>query len=96
MKNTWLIIKDTLNKENNKSKFPLQFVHTFNKYTNTIAYTLANDSMPSRLHNDKYKEYLKTPTNECFSFNNIIFQEVIKIIDQFKNKISSGVDGISN
>ena len=28
MKNTWLIIKDILHKENNKSKFPLEFVHT--------------------------------------------------------------------
>ena len=108
MKKTWMTINETLNRNKNHTNFPAQFsingrdvthpqdiADHFNIFFSNIGTNLsANIDI-----NDEtiaFSDYLDTPTGQCFNFNEITEDETMSIINQLKNKNSSGIDEISN
>lgn len=108
IKNTWLMIKNILNRSQDKREFPTYMqignnrvtdkhviVEKFNSYFTNTASTLSSKIPPSNSI-PKFNEYLKLPCNENFQFRNITAEEVLKIINNLKSKKSFGHDRISS
>ena len=108
MKKTWSTINDTLNRNTNKSEFPNEFIieneavtnqqdisNKFNSFFSNIGLDL---SSKIQIDDDslRYTDYLKNPTELRFNFDFITEVEILAIINNLKNKTSSGVDEISN
>ena len=105
LRKTW----DTINKmicRNNKSKeFPsyiiskskkientTEAVNVLNEYFSNIGTFLAS-SIPNS--EKDFSEYLKQNINCSFSFQTVNETDIMKILDKFKPKTSSGPDGLS-
>ena len=107
IKNTWLSIKQLINKHNNPNKiadfFLIQqeqiydknvIVNEFNNFFSNIGNTLANNVVtPINKH---FSDYLRNPNPVTLNFAEISEQDVGKIIDKLKSKSSVGHDGISS
>ena len=66
----------------------------FNKYYSEIGSKLAN-SIISPLDKD-FKDYLKNPVIDEFTFHYVTEEIVSKVIDKLKAKSSIGIDGLSS
>jgi len=105
IKKTWHILNDLISKHNDKSNIPeiirtneevlnqpCEIADAFLKHFATIGVKLASKIKPSSntaenyLNNKTTNSIFLSPTDHC---------EVARIIDQLKNKKSSGIDGIS-
>ena len=106
IKNTWIVIKDLINKDKKTDNFPeyimsqgrkvtekQEIVNSFNNYFTNIASSIAT-SMPT--HSDSsFSDYLYNHANINFQFKHINCDDVIKIINTLKSKTSLGIDGLS-
>ena len=108
LKNTWKIINESLNRKKGKNDLPTEFYHqgetltdpnqianSFNEYFRNIGFELASniniddtDATPM--------QYLCDPTQLRCNFNLVNSDDILQIINKMENKISSGIDGISN
>ena len=106
IKNTWITIKGILNRCDNNKSFPKHFLinnryvsdpksitNEFNKYYIEIGPKLASTIDPPS--NRNYSDYLHSPSLNEFKFHNVDENTISKVIDSFKPKTSSGIDGIS-
>ncbi len=108
MKKTWETINDTLNRKKKNTQFPSEFLvdnksvinpadiaNHFNSFFASIGSTLSSNI---NLQNSPitHNDYLNTPTDARFNFNTITEDQTISIINNLKNKASSGKDEISN
>jgi hypothetical protein len=107
MRNTWSTIKDVLNKQKETNTPPKEFyledtivsnpkdiANAFNNYFINIGPQLATNIVQP--DNIAFSDYLITPTDHTFDFQRVTTTEVMKVIDNLKNKTSSGLDNISN
>ena len=107
MKNTWLMIKQILNKQQNTKQFPKYFLiddisisdhieiaDKFNEYFTMIGPNLARSI--TQPPGKSFKDYLNSPVNKNFTFRNVNEEIVIKTINEIKSKSSYGIDRISN
>jgi len=107
MKNTWVTIKDIMNKNKNESTMPEHFfiqnekvsnkqaiVNNFNSYFSNIGPELASNISPPP--NKHFSDFLQNPFPNDFTFNNVTEAIVIKTIDSLKSKTSAGYDRLSN
>jgi potassium voltage-gated channel Eag-related subfamily H protein 8 len=107
MRNTWSTIKDVLNKQKETNTPPKEFyledtiisnpkdiANAFNNYFINIGPQLATNIVQP--DNIAFSDYLITPTDHIFDFQRVTTTEVMKVIDNLKNKTSSGLDNISN
>ena len=104
IKQTWSIIADTLHRKKKKSllrvfshngrllKEPDEIANVFNCYFIDMGPLLANQIYTH--HN--YKEYLRNPSKNQIALQPIEEYKVIQVTDRLKNKLSKGIDGISN
>lgn len=107
IKKTWTSINDIINRCKTKTDFPEYFLfdghphsdktfiaNKFNSYYTNIGLELAsNINLPE---NKSFKDYLKNPTIQKFDFLKTTENEIIKVIDKFKSKSSTGYDRVSN
>lgn len=107
IKKTWMTIKDVMGSSKSKTLFPTHFeindentedsvviANAFNKYFAEIGPNLAD-----KIHcpqNIKFQNYLNSPTQQQFSFQEVNAESVSKIIDSLKSKPSYGWDGMSS
>ena len=108
MKNTWKNINDTLSRNKKTNDMPEVFYHngetltdptkianSFNTYFANIGSELA-----SKINIDNtgmsHRSYLNNPTDFICTFKMVTSDNVLLLINNMKNKSSSGVDGISN
>lgn len=107
MKNTWVTIKEIINKCEDKRNFPEYFivqekkildqqdiVNNFNSYFAKIGPELAATIPP--LPNQHFSDYLLTPHQTAFYFQAVSQTEIIKVIDSLKSKTSAGYDRLSS
>ena len=107
MKNTWVSIKEILNKTNAKKEFPGYFIvndvkvtdpqviaNHFNEFFAEIGTNLANRIVPPP--EKKFEDYLINKPNISFRFSQVSIDMVSKVIDGLKPKTSCGIDRISN
>ena len=105
VKNTWVTINNLLCRKNRKANFPSyinnsskkvtdekEIASMFNDYFTSIGPTLSN-AIPQT--NKSHKSYLDKVIQSKFSFSQTSNSEIIKIIDTFLPKTSSGIDGLS-
>ena len=108
MKKTWATINTTLNKNKYNNDLSPEFIineeivtkpqdiaNHFNIFFSNIGINL---SANIEINNDllSYKDYLEEPTHLRFNFKPISENDVLTMIDNLKNKNSSGRDEISN
>ena len=106
-KNTWITIKDIINRSKNKKDLPnffkingnlisdpTQLVSKFNQYFNSLGPNLASKIVPP--NNLDYTHYLNEIESPNFQFHDVTEAQVDKIIRNLPNKTSTGFDGISN
>jgi len=107
IKKTWQTINGIINQQKNSNDYPKEFLignsfssdynkiaNEFNKYFTEIGPKLASQIKPPE--NKSYKDFLKSPTQNTFSFSAINIDMVTKAIDSLKPKTSYGHDRISN
>ena len=107
IKETWATINSILNKSKRNNNYPREFLingifqsdenkiaNEFNKYFIEIGPNLSQNIITP--HNRSFKDYLKTPINTKFVFNQICENDVIKALDKLKPKTSCNQDKISN
>ena len=107
IKKTWSTIKYILNKNQNDKCFPNYFIingtpvsdqttiaNEFNKYFTNIGPSLASQINYSV--GKSFKDYLLTPTPHNFSFGMVNSDSIKEIINELKNKSTSGCDKLSN
>lgn len=107
IKMTWKTIKGILNKRNQVKEYPEYFTinqkelrdkkaiaNEFNGYFINIGVNLAR-SVTAPV-GKSFKDYLTSPVTRSFKFKNTEVSDVIKVIDNLKNKSSCGTDGLSN
>lgn len=108
MKKTWRTINDTLNRNKKKNEFPKEFqvnnesitdptniANHFNDFFANIGTHLSNN-IELNDHTQSFKDYLTKPVLPLFNFIPTNEHEVRSIINNLKNKTSSGKDEISN
>lgn len=106
MKKTWATINETLNRGKNKHELPDEFTvngitvnnpneiaNSFNLFFIDIGHQLSLKLQPTEGH---FGDYLNNPTNARFNFSEIAETDTLTIINNLKNKNSSGFDEISN
>ena len=107
LKNTWITIKDILNKQNkNKHNFPEHFqidgnnvsdketiANKFNIFFSKIGPNVAKNIV--NIEQGSFKNYLNNPCSDTFSFKTIEEAAVIKVIDNLSSKNSCGIDKIT-
>ena len=103
---TWGLINSLLSAKKNKKDFPNfflidnehvtnehQIAEHFNKFFSSIGPLLASkiqsNNMPS------FNSYLTAPSENVFIFHDVLINDVLKIINNFKPKTSTGVDNLS-
>ena len=105
LKNTWITIKDILNKKsNNKHNFPEHFkidgstvsdketiANKFNLFFCNIGPNVANN-IGNIIEHGSFKNYLNSPCSDVSNFKPVEEADVIKIIDYFSAKNSCGID----
>ena len=110
MKKTLRSVNETLNRNKKTCDLPPTFFHngrtlsntneiasTFNLYFANIGVNLASE-IETQLDNNiiDFSLYMDTPASTQLKFKCITATETLKVIDNLKNKDSSGHDGISN
>ena len=108
MKKTWKTIDETLNRGNNKTNFPSEFIvdhklrsdhkeiaDNFNVFFANIGAKLSAGNNQSNCA-QSYSDYLNNPTPHRFTLSTINESYILSIINKLKNKNSSGNDEISN
>ena len=108
MKKTWATINNTLNRNKFKDDISREFIidentisdkieiaNHFNKYFANIGLNLSSNI---NVCNDSvdFSDYCTDQTHFCLRFNPISENDVVIMIDNLKNKNSSGKDEISN
>jgi len=106
IKNTWITIKDIINRNKNNQTTPVLFninncnitnkqeiANEFNKFFINIGPQLA--SQIPEIQNKSFTTYLNNPFNENLTFTPISADQIIKIITGLNNKTTSGFDRIS-
>ena len=108
MKKTWATINETLNRKKNKTDYPPEFIvdenpiksptDISNQFNTFFANIGTNLSQNIEQNNGRisYSDYLDNPAASLFNFSSITEDDIISIITKFKNKTSSGHDGMSN
>ena len=107
IKNTWLTIKEIINKCADKRHFPEYFiiqgrkvsdqqaiVNNFNNYFANIGTELAA-TIPS-IPNKHFSDYLQTPLQTVFDFQPVTETDINKAINSIKSKTSAGHDRLSS
>ena len=104
IKRTWSIINEPLHrkKETISSRLfyhngktledPSEIANAFNEYFISIGPSLANKIDK----NNNFRKYLRNASESRLYFEPITEHKTMKIIENLKNKTSSGIDGISN
>jgi len=106
IRNTWITIKEIINKTSSKSSFPDSFIFNdvavsdpqqiadnFNDYFSNIGPNLASKIIPPR--NKTFNSFLQNPPLSRFKFEKITEENILKLMLNFKPKTSRGIDGIS-
>ena len=106
IKNTWLTIKEVINKNKSKNNAPdsiningnmitdtPSMVNEFNNYFANIGPLLASQIITPP--NKSFKQYLTNPVKNPFKFQTIQSEDVLKVINKLKSKTSHGQDKIS-
>jgi hypothetical protein len=105
IKNTWVTIKELINRTRNKKLLPNFFqidgnsisdsqtiANKFNVYFNNIGPSLARNIVSPSID---FTSYLTNPVHQQFHFHTITEEMVARIIDNFPPKTSCGIDGMS-
>ena len=105
IKKTWRTINSILNRNRKVNNFPAyimtsngkisdkqQIANKLNDYFSNIGQSLASKIPKSNKH---FSNFLKTRVLTSFSFNLVMSDDVIKVVNSCKPKTSKGVDGIS-
>ena len=102
IKNTWIVIKELLNKDKSIECFPEYFVVDGRKITDKQEivnafnkFFTSNDLSPSINQNSPYTEYLDNPCSTILEFQPINSETTLKIINRLKSKSSHGFDNLS-
>ena len=106
IKRSWLLIKQALGKQNDKSDLPhslliddkyisnkVEISNAFNKYFSSVGRTIANE-IP--ITNKEYTEYLGQPITKSIFLEPTNETEILSISEKLKPKLSSGHDNISS
>lgn len=103
IKNTWIVLKEILNKGKSTNSFPdyimqgnqkltdsQQIVNAFNEFYINIS-SNSSQNNPNR----HFSEYLDSPCTSIHHFESVNSDEILKIINKLKSKTSKGIDNIS-
>ena len=106
IKRTWSIINDILNRNKKSSGFAKYFVingekisdpkviaNNFNSFFSNVGPSLSNNIKCNTTKT--VKSYLKMTITSSFSFKTVSVSDVLKVIQELKNKTSYGHDNIS-
>ena len=98
MKKTWKTIDEALNRRQNISKFPSEFIvnirsitdqreitHQFNIFFSNIGSTLS-DSIEIDHRTLDFTDYLNSPTEHRINYNTITESEILSNINKLKSK----------
>ena len=108
LKKTWAMINDTLHKKKNCNKFPTEFrinnesitdpIQISNHFNNYFANAGLNLASNMNVHHSiqNFTDYLNKPSNIDFTFESTSENDIYNIINNLKNKNSTGKDEISN
>ena len=104
MKKTWQILKQAMNKQNDKSNFPKTFLidgkqqsnefhiaEAFNKFYSSIGKS-TSEKVPES--NKNFTDYLRNPQLNSMFMETIDEYQVLEIVNKLKPKMSSGHDDI--
>ena len=105
LKKTWSTINRIISRNRKSNEFPSyimknsskitnaeEIVNTLNHYFSTVGASLASGiQQPEK----QFSDYLKQRTLCSFSFKTVHKDDIIKMIDNFKPKTSTGPDGLS-
>ena len=107
IKNTWLTIKELINKTNNKKNLPKFFTvngeniyepqkiaNEFNRYFNELGPSLAR-KIKHQNSQTTFQNFLSNATPRRFEFHETSEEHVSHIIDKLPTKTSRGFDGLS-
>ena len=83
---------DTFFVDNKTITNPDEIANAFNNYFINVGSSIAKQCRATQQHN----QYLTNPTNSRFAFKAVTEVNILKIIDDLKNKSSYGHDSISN
>ena len=102
-KKTWQTINATLNKKGTHTSLPNQFCSNgtmlsepheiANKFNDFFVNVGTHTNVTN---NDMINSYLPEKSNSQFNFHQIDEQQTLQIIKHMKNKLSTGIDNISN
>ena len=104
VKKTWRVINSVLGRKKEKQLFKLridgkdinddlEIANEFNNYFSNVANNLVN-KIPTSSSRRKYWEYLRNRNKNNLKFNATNPSEVLKLINNFSSKMSSGWDDI--
>ena len=108
LKKTWAMINDTLHKKKNCNDFPTEFrinnesitdpIQISNHFNNYFANVGLNLASNMNVHHNiqNFTDYLNKPSNIDFTFEPTSENDIYNIINNLKNKNSTGKDEISN
>ena len=107
IKNTWLTIKDIMNRSRkdkqipekfdingNLTSNPIEIADSFNAYFNTIGANLARNIDSS--NNTCFENFMPNPVPNDFVFHDISQEQIVKLIENLPHKNSRGIDELSN
>ena len=104
IKRTWAVINESLHRKNKSISSrmfshngktledPSEIANAFNEYFISIGPSLANQMDK----NNNFRKYLRNPSESCLHFEPITEHKTMRIIENLKNKTSTGIDGLSN
>ena len=105
MKKTWATINEIICRNKKSNQFPSyiiadnkkiqnteEAVNILNEYFTTVGTTLASSIKEPDI---RFSNYLKQRIMCSFSFNTVNENEILKILEKFKPKTSTGLDGLS-
>ena len=104
IKRTWYVINESLHRKNKSISSrmfshngetledPSEIANAFNDYFISIGPSLANQMDK----NNNFREYLRNLSESRLHFKPITEHKTMRIIENLKNKTSTGIDGLSN
>ena len=104
IKRTWSVINESLHRKNKSISSrmfshngktledPSEIANAFNEYFISIGPSLANQMDK----NNNFRKYLRNPSESRLHFEPITEHKTMRIIENLKNKTSTGIDGLSN
>ncbi len=104
IKNTWQILRQAINKQNDKSKLPstfsidgrnitnqFQIAEAFNTFYSNIGKSTSQNVPKSNKH---FTDYLQQPQINSMFLETVNESQILEIVHKLKPKMSSGHDGI--